>query len=223
MVKQEEETSTTTTENPRNGGKQKVTNDNDDGNRIIVLVDMDGVMCDFDLAINKTYKTLYPGEPVLDMETERKYFYMQQNYYEKFGEIAKDRVKEIQESEGFFENLPPIRGSIQGVLKLDSHPRVDVLICTSPLTEYKFVLREKYAWIERHLGREWVKRIVLTKDKTVVDGRVLIDDRPEITGIRDKPYWEHILFDQPYNRSIQNKRRLTCWSQVDDLLASLLE
>jgi len=47
-------------------------------------------------------------------------------------------------------------------------------------------------------GPSWVDRIVLAKDKTLVRGDVLIDDKPEVTGSLC-PSWEHLVFEAPYN------------------------
>lgn len=40
----------------------------------------------------------------------------------------------------------------------------------------------QYAWVEKHFGPEFLERIVLTQDKTVVSADLLIDDRPDVTG-----------------------------------------
>lgn len=40
----------------------------------------------------------------------------------------------------------------------------------------------QYAWVEKHLGKEFLEQIVLTRDKTIVSGDLLIDDRPDIIG-----------------------------------------
>jgi hypothetical protein len=40
----------------------------------------------------------------------------------------------------------------------------------------------QYAWIEKHLGYDFLDQIILTRDKTVVTGDVLIDDKPDILG-----------------------------------------
>jgi 5'-nucleotidase len=66
---------------------------------------------------------------------------------------------------------------------------------------------EKYQWTEQHLGNEWAKKVILTRDKTLVKGDFLIDDRPEIIGVVT-PVWEHVVFDKPYNRDVTNKKRL---------------
>lgn len=53
--------------------------------------------------------------------------------------------------------------------------------------------------------------LFLTNDKTIVKGDILIDDKPEPIGL-EKPEWEHIIFDQPYNRYIKDKRRINCFN-----------
>jgi len=94
-----------------------------------------------------------------------------------------------------------------------------VKIVTSPLTRYENCVEEKHRWVEQHLGRDWVKQIILTKDKTYIRGDILIDDNPEITGDLE-PVWEHIIFDRSVNRHITNKRRLTSWSDWRTVLLS---
>ncbi len=84
----------------------------------------------------------------------------------------------------------------------------DVWICTTPILAYHNCVLEKYEWVEEHLGSDWTPRIILTRDKTIVSGHFLIDDKPEIEGAA-VPSWEHIVYDQPYNRTITRQRRIT--------------
>ena len=37
-------------------------------------------------------------------------------------------------------------------------------------------------WVEKHMGRDWLNRLILTKDKTIIAGDLLFDDKPKITG-----------------------------------------
>uniref|UniRef100_A0A670K026 5',3'-nucleotidase, mitochondrial n=1 Tax=Podarcis muralis TaxID=64176 RepID=A0A670K026_PODMU len=80
-------------------------------------------------------------------------------------------------------------------------------------------------WIrlgEKHLGQEFLEQIVLTRDKTVVSGDLLIDDRPDIIGAEKSPSWEHILFTACHNKHLQLpplRRRLHSWA--DDWKAIL--
>jgi 5'-nucleotidase len=74
----------------------------------------------------------------------------------------------------------------------------DVRICTSPLSGARFCAAEKIQWVHDRLGPEWERRVIITKDKTLVRGDVLIDDKPEVTGAL-VPTWEHLVFEAPYN------------------------
>ena len=46
-----------------------------------------------------------------------------------------------------------------------------------------FVYFFQYEWVENHLGKDWIDRLILTRDKTMINGDVLIDDKINITGI----------------------------------------
>ena len=73
--------------------------------------------------------------------------------------------------------------------------------------------------VEKHLGRDATNRLVLTKDKTLVHGNLLIDDKPHIQGAV-KPRWKH-----PVRRALQPRRdrppRIT-WSNWRNVLAGEL-
>lgn len=45
----------------------------------------------------------------------------------------------------------------------------------------------QYRWVEQNLGPQFVERIILTRDKTVVMGDLLIDDKDNIQGWASKP------------------------------------
>ena len=47
-----------------------------------------------------------------------------------------------------------------------------------PLNQYRYGRPEKYEWVERHLGSDFVHRIIVTKNKTVVHGDVLVHASP---------------------------------------------
>ena len=64
--------------------------------------------------------------------------------------------------------------------------------------------------------KSWVDRIILTRDKTLVRGDILLDDAPLAKGSSLEPVWEHVYFDQPYNRpgasdADPSRRRLVAW------------
>ncbi len=178
---------------------------------MIILVDMDDVLADFDGEFYKRWREIHPEKFHIPLD-RRKNFYIKEEYPEDLIPL----VTEIYYSEGFIKSLPEIPGGIQAVKKLKEKGH-EIFICTSPLMQYKNCVREKYEWIEEHLGYDWTLKLILTRDKTLVKGDILIDDKPEITGAAF-PSWEHILFHKSYNSHINNKRRLYDWSEIDTVL-----
>jgi 5'-nucleotidase len=177
---------------------------------MIVLVDLDNTIADFEGNFIRNWRARYPHLPHIPRE-ERKNFYQTKDYPAEH--TAK--VKNIIVSEGFFCDLEPVPGAINAL-----HAMLDmdweVHICTSSYYNYVECVRCKYAWVLEHLGQEWQKRTIIASDKTLVRGDVLIDDRPYIKG-NHTPVWEYILFDQPYNRQVTEFRRLD-WSNWREVL-----
>ena len=178
-----------------------------------ILVDMDGVIADFDQELLMRWRARHPDKPYVPLE-ERKTFYVKDSYPEEL----KPLVAEILLESSFFREMLPMKGAKKALEEM-REKGWEVFICTSPLSTYKNCVSEKYKWVENYLGPSWVKQIILTKDKTVIKGDFLIDDKPLITGVEASPEWEHILYDRPYNREA-NRRRITWDNWKDILLAS---
>ncbi len=167
-----------------------------------ILVDMDGVLADFERGFEEAWRATYPDLPVVPA-AERRHLLVQDEYPPEW----RGHVHAIFHAPGFFRTLPPVpggRGALEALLALGC----DVRLCSTPLLDYRHCVVEKYEWVERELGPAWLDRLILTRDKTIIRADVLIDDRPQLDGT-DAPTWEHILYDQPYNRTDRGKRRLT--------------
>jgi len=175
---------------------------------MIILVDMDDVLVEFEKKIIELIIERYPEKKDLFKE-ERSNFKLTEEYPE-----FKELIKEIESQKGLTENLEPVKGSEKALKEMRKLGH-EVFICTSPLTNYKNNVSEKYKWVEKNFGEEWTKKIILTKDKTLIKGDILIDDNPEINGLKE-PEWEQVIFDRPYNRHIKNKKRLNWdnWKEV---------
>ncbi len=169
---------------------------------MIILIDQDGPLADFQRGFLKKWRARFPKEFFVPIH-KRKNFYVRDDYPEDL----RDKVETIYCEPEFYLNLQPVKGGIEAInimLELGH----DVRICTSPLSRYENCVLEKYQWIEKYFGRDFTKRMILSKDKTIIRGHFLIDDRPIIKNT-EKAEWEHIIYDTPYNRSIESKRRLT--------------
>merc|ERR1719159_1623970 len=96
-------------------------------------------------------------------------------------EDLREEALELYHAEGFFAGLPAKPGAVQALREMvQSH--VQVLLITSPVLSSRFCAGEKYQWVATHLGPEWLERLVLTSDKTLVRGDLLIDDKPRVGG-----------------------------------------
>ena len=174
-----------------------------------ILIDMDGVLSDFDGEFLKRWRERYPDKFYVPWEG-RTAFYVKEQYPDDL----KPLVTEVLREPSFFRDMMPIEGGREALTEMDNMG-YEVFICTSPLSAYKNCVLEKFEWVEQNLGPQWVKRIILTKDKTLVKADILIDDKPEITGVEKSPGWEHIIYDRPDNRSL-NRKRLTwaSWKSI---------
>lgn len=179
--------------------------------RDIVLIDLDGVLADFDGATQKFLEQHHPEIPI----AERKNFYYRYDYPDP-AHVA--IIDTLHASRHFFRDLPLIEGALEGwqhVIELGYEPRV----CSSPLHSNEWCKDEKLDWIERHLGEKAVQTAIITSTKELAEGIALIDDRPEIKNA-DKASWQHIVFGQPYNQQVDTPLRLNGWS--DENLPTIL-
>lgn len=166
---------------------------------------MDGVVADFENHFMDVWKKRYPNEFFVPFE-ERKAFKIKDDYPSE----VRDKIRAIYHEQNFFLNLPVIDGAKEAIETLKNKGHT-LFFCTSPLSDFKYSVIEKYIWVGKNFGPQWRKKIILTKDKTMIKGDILIDDKPEITG-EIEPEWEHVLYDSPYNRATVGKRRINWWN-----------
>ena len=176
---------------------------------MIILLDQDNVLADFEEGFRIAWARVHPDIPPV-AEPDRKSFQVRDDYPTRL----QPKVDAIIQSRGFYRHLPPVRGAVHAVNQLLAEG-IEVFICTSPLSQYQNCVLEKYEWVDEHLGSEFTKQVILTRDKTLVQGDVLVDDKPEIRGVAAS-HWRHVLFDQNCNRHFPGPR--VTWSNWREVL-----
>src|SRR5947209_2254042 len=127
-----------------------------------ILVDMDGVLADFEGYFLQQWQDQHPEKPFVALP-ERTTFYIRENYPAEFSDL----VHGIMCAPKFYRSLEPIPGAVEAVREM-RQIGLEVFICTSPLEQYQNCVLEKFEWIDEHLGFDWITRMVLTTDKTIV-------------------------------------------------------
>ena len=185
--------------------------------RNVVLIDMDNTLVDWDLEFGKRWIAARPSDS-LELIKHRKHFELEQNYDAELQPVA----TKIMSQPGFYAALQPQPGAVDAVKEM-SQAGLHVLFCTAPTPfQYETCVAEKFGWVRQWLGEEYLGRLIITRDKTVVRGRVLIDDKPAVKGVCDTPDWTHIVFEQPYNLGVQGPR-MKKWEEWRGVLSQFFD
>lgn len=180
-----------------------------------VLVDMDGVLADFERHARSLLAASHPQvADLLPAAAEQRQFYLA----DELPSSHRRALRSICDTPGFFRDLPPVDGALDALEQM-RQLCWQVTICTAPLTSNPACASDKLAWVAEHLGRDWVKQTVICKDKTLVRGTVLIDDKPQVSGSL-VPEWTHVLYTRPYNEHVEGVPRVT-WDTWRDTLVDI--
>lgn len=166
----------------------------------VVLVDMDGVLADFDGA---TIAHLQSPEINIPLRPHSS-FYHRDNYTDPSHVKA---IDQLHASRNFFRTLPLVDGALEGwqaIEELGYEPR----ICSSPLHTNEWCVDEKREWIKEHLGARAASAAIIDSRKELYGGIALIDDRPVVKNA-EVATWQHVVFDASYNREVESDLRLT--------------
>nr|KAF6286874.1 5', 3'-nucleotidase, cytosolic [Pipistrellus kuhlii] len=98
-----------------------------------VLVDMDGVLADFEGGLLRAFRRRFPEEPHVPLEQRRGFFAREQ--YRALRPDLADKLASVYESPGFFLDLEPIPGALQAMQEMQA--------MHDPLVTYKHCVGEK--------------------------------------------------------------------------------
>lgn len=182
-----------------------------------ILIDLDGVLTDWGTAFDRELDNI-GGEAA---GVPRTHDPRNVNWNMTTGRTrAEAEAIEEAMTQMRYDWLQPIEGGARALADLEEEGH-DVWLVSSPYLPNYSCASDKYLWVRRNLGAHWAARTILTLDKTLVDGDLLIDDKPAVTGARE-PSWRHVLFgDYPYQAGSTAELRLPDWSALPALLDSI--
>ncbi len=91
-------------------------------------------------------------------------------------------IKYPQSQYGFFAHLNPIEGALAAAEAIMNSPKYTPFILTAPSVKNPLCYTEKRVWVEQHLGMQWVRRLIISPDKSLLKGDYLIDDYAQGRG-----------------------------------------
>ncbi len=182
----------------------------------LFIYDMDGTSVNFSKDLDLKLERVLPPEAFATRKIHE--YWIEDAFEEKYH----NTIYELLCEEGFFLNMEPIPGAIEAIHEMLDE-KLRVMICTTPHPESMFCIGEKTAWVKKYLGKEFVKHMIFTQDKTIIHADVLIDDKPEIHGYNKSPSWTHVLFGAVYNQHVDTPHRLNDWTKWREVIYPILE
>ncbi len=122
-------------------------------------------------------------------------------------------IKYPQSQYGFFRNLLPMPGALDAMNELKRNEKIDLYILTAPSIYNPLSYSEKREWVEKHLGMDMVKKLIISPHKGLNKGDYLIDDNNTGSG-QDSFEGELIHF---------GTKRFSDWNKVTAYLAEDLK
>lgn len=171
-----------------------------------LLLDMDGVVADF---MGEVYRQT-------EIETGRKYCHADTVDYWFNDSPDRALFLDIMNREGVYRHLDVITGAIQAVNRLREH--YDVVVCSAPPKTSKTAEDEKRGWLAEHFDTDFAEQAIITRNKHLVMGRVIIEDNPFID--RDAN-WQPIIFDQAWNQDVTDLPRMKGWHDLAPVYRSM--
>lgn len=178
---------------------------------MIFLIDLDGTIRDVYTSYIQRAKIVAPD---IEWPTQgpQEYWFLKRYAQRK----EYNNLVDIWHTPGFFENALPYAYAIERVKDIAKHHTV--FLITEP-TASDTAHSENYRWVKHWFGPDWARdQLFQMPDRTPFYAHYLIDDKPRIEGVM-KPYWRHIIYNQPYNMCVLSPRLMT-WEDatIDDII-----
>jgi len=171
-----------------------------------ILIDVDGVLADF----------IAHSLPILERLTGRSWVLDDFQTWDLFDTVPREFEQPFfaaVNTPGWCRGLPVFGGAQEGITRV--RELAEVYIVTSPMNHIPTWTHEREGWLKEHFGIPH-KKVVHTSAKYICVGDALVDDRPANIAAWEKEHPEGLglLWDQPYNRDVQVKNRVSTWTEV---------
>ena len=178
----------------------------------LILMDMDGPLANFDKRFYELCHEegipLHDGAATLEQPCTLHRF--ASDCIED--KAARARTRQVVQSSGWFESLEPTYGAVEGMEMLSE--KADVWICTKPLEANLTCRDEKAAWVRDHLGSEWERKLIITPNKGMVNGNILVDDAIKLSWMAYAT-WKPVVFTTPWNGTGSDWEPFPHWTWPD--------
>jgi 5'(3')-deoxyribonucleotidase len=171
----------------------------------IIYVDMDEVIVDCVGNLVNAYNKMYNADITLNDITEWK--------------LPEDMAR-LFKYPGFFYNLSPIPGAIDGIRWMAQHFTPIIATCCM---DNKDIMYQKVDWLERYLPEFILNdRVLFTSQKTALEGFAIIDDAPhhleDFNGFR-------VCVDRPWNQEALSDFRIynQDWGQIIEIFEDVIK
>jgi 5'-nucleotidase len=156
----------------------------------IALFDMDGTLCDYSLVLKRDLEKLRcPHESRV-----------KESFGKNIPRYMEERMNLIKSSENWWTNLPKFKLGWD-ILNIAKKMNFRIVILSKGPKNNPEAYTGKKRWIEKHLGMD--TDVILTPDKGLVYGRILVDDYPKfiLDWLKHRP---HGLAIMPANNENKN-------------------
>ena len=160
----------------------------------IALFDIDGTLADYDGRMRRDLRTLQaPYEPA---------YRLHDRHAPRYFDSRRDLIKA---QPGWWLSLPTLRLGFD-LLRLAQSLGFQVQILTKGPHNTASAWAEKVQWCHRYIGP--TVKVTVTEDKSLVYGKVLVDDTPEyiVDWLAEHPAGWGILPAQPANKGFTHPR-----------------
>ena len=161
---------------------------------MIILIDMDEVLCDFLGSLLTKYNRRHATEFTVNDFTE--------------WDMPDDMVEIYMDNPLMFFYLKPLPGAIVSMKALMRNH--DVYIVTNPSGNLD-ILTNKWKWVRMHLPEFDMDRFCAFKDKQLINADIIFDDCPDY--LKRRRGIITVAMDRPYNREVDANYRVKGWSE----------